>query len=343
MKRNINVTNQGTIKITIPDSSLGFDGNDDYVHCGDISDLGQSFSLSFWAELDSYNTASGNVGIFSIDADKWGISGGLAITRDSGSSYSAIAVTLSNVSLATSESVYFQSGNSSLNESDWSHYMFTFSKPTMTTYLNGVQTDTASWNNDVGWADYTTLIGRWRGEGESFHGKVDNLQVWDVALTSDEAYKSYNGLDIQTGHRIAYWKFDDRDDTTLTDFQENNDGVISGATWTDRSIKCYCTSWNEGNWDVSINTFLDPCDRNYLFSNVVPGAKREIANILGTPMNMDTTYTSSNTLILEPISGYGISSLREKRTVVVKSIQDSFLNRYLYEVKIDTIRLDMEI
>jgi hypothetical protein len=58
---------------------------------------------------------------------------------------------------------------------------------------------------------------------------------------------------------------------------------------------------------------------------------------------MDTTYTSSNTLIFEPISGYGISSLREKRTIAIKNIQDSFLNRYIFELKMDGVRLDTEI
>jgi hypothetical protein len=99
--------------------------------------------------------------------------------------------------------------------------------------------------------------------------------------------------------------------------------------------------WDEQNYNVIIETFMGSGNRNTIFSNIVPGAFRELYNILGTPKFIDSTYSSSNTLILEPQSSYGISSLREKRVVAVKSASDNFITPNYFNVKLETIRLDI--
>jgi len=107
-------------------------------------------------------------------------------------------------------------------------------------------------------------------------------------------------------------------------------------------IECPIKRWDEGNWDLVIETFLGSSNRNTLFANVTPGAVRELYNILGTPNFIDTTYTSGNTLIFEPQHGYGLSSLREKRMIGVKSISDTFINPEYFNIKIEGYRLDIE-
>lgn len=109
-----------------------------------------------------------------------------------------------------------------------------------------------------------------------------------------------------------------------------------------RYVDCFCTRWDEGNWDVTIETFLESANRDALFANVTPGAVRELYNVLGTPKYIDTTYESGNTLIYEPTHGFGLSSLRQKRTIAVKNISDSFIHRNYFNVKIEGIRLDIE-
>jgi len=99
--------------------------------------------------------------------------------------------------------------------------------------------------------------------------------------------------------------------------------------------------WDEGNWDVTVEMFLESSNRDTLFTYVTPGAVRELYNILGTPNYIDTTYNSGNTLILEPIYGYGLSGLREKRTIGVKNISDTFINKNHFNVKIEGFRLDV--
>ena len=235
MKRNIDLRNQGTMNIRVPNACLYFDGIDDYVNCSGLTALGDEFSISFWADLDSYNSASGNVGIICIDYDDWSPSGGISIVRTSGSSVDSIEAILKSTS--NTKTVTFQTDTSPLNEDTWNNYILVFDKPNVYTYLNGYQTDTDTWSYSVGWNDYSTQLGKWRGNGECFHGKLDNIQIWNCALTSDEVYKVYNGLNIQDTSRVAYWKCLDRDGDDLTDYMENNDGIISGAIWVDRNIR----------------------------------------------------------------------------------------------------------
>jgi len=117
---------------------------------------------------------------------------------------------------------------------------------------------------------------------------------------------------------------------------------VSCNAYPSHYIDCWCSRWDEGNWDITIETFMGAGARDFLFQNVVPGAVRELYNILGTPKFIDTTYTSSNTIIIDPMHGYGISSLRERRTVAVKHIKDSFINKDYFSIKLEGTRLDTE-
>ena len=103
---------------------------------------------------------------------------------------------------------------------------------------------------------------------------------------------------------------------------------------------CWATRWDEGNWDVTVETFLGSSNRNLLFSHMTPGAVSEMYNILGTPTYWDVTFNSGATLILEPQSGYGLSSLRQKRVVGVKNMSDTFLSPDLFSIKLECLRLD---
>ena len=110
----------------------------------------------------------------------------------------------------------------------------------------------------------------------------------------------------------------------------------SGNKFPTYYVTCWCTRWDEGSWDVTIEAFMDSSSRDKLFANVTPGSIREYNNPLGWVINLDGTYFhSSNTLRLEPISGYGISGLRSKKTIVVKNISDTFLNPNYFGVKIE--------
>jgi hypothetical protein len=96
--------------------------------------------------------------------------------------------------------------------------------------------------------------------------------------------------------------------------------------------------WDEGNWDITIETFCDASNRNILFDHTVPGAVTEIYSILKTPTFIDLTYNSGNTLIFSPLDGTGISGLRDETTVLVKNISDTFINKDYFGIKIEGMK-----
>ena len=102
-----------------------------------------------------------------------------------------------------------------------------------------------------------------------------------------------------------------------------------------------CTRWDEDNWSVTIEFACTSSQRDNIFKYITPGAVTEQYNILGTPYYKDLTYNSGNTLIFEPISGYGLSSVRWSRTVAVKNASDTFLNYEYFLCKLETKRLDV--
>jgi len=214
-------------------------------------------------------------------------------------------------------------------------------------YMDGELVDTTT--STKGTADCTEnaiLLFGYTPTAGDFYGEMCNFQFWSgTALDADEVKRVYSGIPV-TDKRICEFKFNDYvkgDFSPLVSWDTTE--TISGnwysaPTYVDRDIQCWCNRWDEGNWDVQIETILNAADRNFLFDNVVPGAVRELYNVLGTPEYIDTTYSSSNTLIFEPLSGYGLSGLRKPRTIGVKSISDTFLNHEIFSVKVDGMRIE---
>jgi len=114
---------------------------------------------------------------------------------------------------------------------------------------------------------------------------------------------------------------------------------ISCNNYPNNYIDCWCTRWDEGNWDLTFETFLGSGARDFLFSNVTPGATSEMYNILGTPHYIDSTYSSGNSIICSPIGGTGLSGLRQQRTIAVKSISDKFINKDMFGIKVEGVLL----
>ena len=155
----------------------------------------------------------------------------------------------------------------------------------------------------------------------------------------DQVKQLYNGIDITT-NLVGHWKLTDRKGTTAKDSSGyKHNGTIVGATFADRDIRCWNSGWDENNFDVILETFIDPCDRNYLFNNVKPGVLSDKTMALGWRIVTDITYKSGNSLVYEPIGGYGVSSLRERRVIAIKNISDRFINQDVLGVKIEASRI----
>ncbi|MBJ7427349.1 MAG: cadherin-like beta sandwich domain-containing protein, partial [Bacteroidia bacterium] len=126
-------------------------------------------------------------------------------------------------------------------QNTWTHVAITLSGGTLTFYINGVASGTASVSatQDGG----VLNIGRQSPASclcNHFNGQMDELRIWNIVRTQSELAANYmNSIATNSSGLVAYYKFDEGVGTTLTDatsnanngtLQNNPSWVASGAT-----------------------------------------------------------------------------------------------------------------
>lgn len=131
------------------------------------------------------------------------------------------------------------SPTSSMTTNTWYHVAGTYDGDSVRVYINGVQKAATSLPDGmIAGLAYPIKIGRLSDQGQSqtryFSGLIDEVRIWDRALTATEILSRYNKhIDpaLQTG-LVGYWRFNDGSGTTVTDLSTSgNNGTTSGATW----------------------------------------------------------------------------------------------------------------
>lgn len=121
-----------------------------------------------------------------------------------------------------------------INDKNWHHVLWTDTNGSGNLYIDGVA-DTANWNYTRGTTtlDRTTVgIQPQNLTSRAFNGYIDNVCVYNRALTPTEAVNTYyNGM-LYPSSNILWWKFDEGSGTTANDSSGNgNTGTITGATY----------------------------------------------------------------------------------------------------------------
>lgn len=239
-------TNDGKMK-----KALSFNGTSSYVSLGDFYDQeSDSYTLSAWIKPTStLTTASTSQLIFDKTAansnyefgwSTWSSSKGLCF-------YTYKSPTNYNVCYSTT-----------LTAGTWYHVVVTHNQTSATIYLNGQQVATGPISIV---ANTTALqIGRRAVGDRYFDGTIDEVKVYNYALTADEVKIDYNagkaltlgvlGTDASgnpsnsldrsycppgdttaTCSPIAYWNFEQTASNDVTDFSGNNNtGSFEGST-----------------------------------------------------------------------------------------------------------------
>ena len=177
--------------------ALSFDGSDDYVDSGNIPDLGQEFTVVLWSKR------LGNTGVYgaliSIDGSYWSTIGGFLIfDNNSGVIKGRIRNDASNTETAVTL-------ETSVPNNVWRFYAVVWDKPTLKGYRNGKLVDSETWDYDIGWNVFKTHIGRWTGD--YFYGLIDEVRIYNRALSESEIQTLYNGGTVTDG-LVGEWKFD---------------------------------------------------------------------------------------------------------------------------------------
>jgi len=220
---------------TAQNYSLSFDGNDDYVNVGNTSSLTISgdITVSAWVYFDDFNTTLPNV--ISKITDGSNVSYGIEKKSQQ-----------DKLSFWIGDGTDFVDAISGvLSATTWYHVVGTNDGTNSKIYINGALAGTAAQGNPAG-PTGDLKIGLCSTQSQSYRywdGLIDEVAIWNDALTADEItalYNSGNGLDASSNsgnyssssNLQGYWKFNEGSGTTLTDQTSNgNNGTISGATW----------------------------------------------------------------------------------------------------------------
>ena len=144
----------------------------------------------------------------------------------------------------------------------WHNFVVTWDGVTVSCYLDGIFQGTESASGTYN-GTQPIYIGNWQTQ-EGFNGKIDDICVWNTALTQQEIqqYMDCPPTGTESG-LVGYWNFEEGSGTTAYDLTSNgNDGTINGASYstdvpfqnccvatssTDVITACDSYTWIDGN------------------------------------------------------------------------------------------------
>lgn len=184
--------------------ALSFNGTDNFVTIGMPLASSTSYTKEAWVYLTT-SAGARNI-ISSLNTPFW-INGGILSAGQAGS-----------YSLVTDASSF------PLNT--WVYVAVTYDAPTttMNLYRDGILLNT---NNAVpSYTSENTFIGCHQGSTSFFQGNIDEVRIWNTALTQAELKQNmYNGpADNATG-LLVHYKFNDGSGSTLTNSCTNTTGL----------------------------------------------------------------------------------------------------------------------
>jgi hypothetical protein len=191
------------------DSAYSFDGTDDYIQIADTSnlDLSQEFTIQAWINP---NSGYGVQQASHIDiVSKWG-SGGIdnaAYLLGINNQGNILPWTYSGTAGS-----YFK-GSQTVPINTWTHVLMARTRNTSKVYINGAL-DTSFDNAKLPQnSNYDLFIGQEPVGGNNFSGMIDDIRIYNRALSEDEIKALYEGVPADDGCKHATYSLKKR---TLT-------------------------------------------------------------------------------------------------------------------------------
>ena len=225
---------------TINNSSASLDGINDYINVGNNSVLNIDNSVTIEAWINPANLSNRNA-IYSTRKNNDPGSFQLEIGSESNVGTSFVAVTGPGTWIAITGS------NVINNNSGWVHIAYTRDGvgDNHEIYINGIPQ--AINTNPYTFANNNALkeIGRGTSQLQNYEGKIDQVSIWNIALSQQEIqnYMNCSPQGNEVG-LVGYWNFEEGSGNTAYDQTSNgNDGIINGATY-DTNVPCTILSIN---------------------------------------------------------------------------------------------------
>lgn len=210
--------------------ALSFDGAGDYVNTGSRNLGGSEITIEYWFKGSSLQSAirQQNGGDYIVSG--WGFTGLTAppnqihILSNDGGSGSGLAV------------------GAAATDGNWHHVAMTWQQNTANgfkSYLDGqLIAQRNSSNIAIPNIQADVLLGSYQTSSEFTNGLLDEVRIWNKALTQTELQASMHSVlkntDVLWDNLIAHYPMDEGAGTSIKDYSKNeNTGTIVNATWLD--------------------------------------------------------------------------------------------------------------
>ena len=193
-------------------SALSFDGNSDYVEVASSGLVGNkpNSTIGAWINWDG---TTGEKAIYSEDG-----SGGTDF-------HLRIIDGVPNFSIYYNGTWYKTNNSSAITQNEWHYIVGTLSSSAgMKIYVDGVEKGT---NSNTSPSDNTlvdSVIGRYKQSGYNFPGDIDEVRVYNRALSASEIADYYNASKARLDYGDV--RFTDSDGTTLLNYWMEKDGTF---------------------------------------------------------------------------------------------------------------------
>lgn len=224
--------------------SLKFDGTSTYVDLGTAAGLAPDSAVTVEAWIKPAAFAVNPWQNTVVSKDGWSAGEGGFVLRCGGNGILSFNIAGKTFAGASSSWKEAASPAASLTLNTWTHVAGTFDGATLKVFINGVQSGSFAFAGVIDKnAQYITRIGRLAdNQGASqyryFNGLIDEVRIWERALTGAELLANMNNQISPTGQsRLkGYWRMNDGSGNTAVDLVNGaNNGAITGGVW-DNSV-----------------------------------------------------------------------------------------------------------
>ncbi|MCD4818344.1 MAG: hypothetical protein K8S23_06600 [Candidatus Cloacimonetes bacterium] len=209
-----------------PGNCLDFDGTDDYVNCGNSTELNitTNITIEAWVYyeggetfpriIDKYPAPSIYIAESSDQVGWYGEVNGVA--RD------------------------FIFSGALVPRNEWTHVAVTYDGSGIKAYINGSLESTENYSGHLTVTTNNLLIGNNTTENRTFGGKIDEVRLWDSARSQSEISNNMRQqLSGTESNLVSYWMFDENSGTTAFDTAGSSDGTLTNmdsSAWTNSTV-----------------------------------------------------------------------------------------------------------
>jgi hypothetical protein len=200
-------------------TALQFDGQDDYVEVPYDDSMATTNEITIGAWVNITNTAGSGQHYLVDSRDGTGSGYGLNIDTE-----------FIQFWIAGS---WYRNFLSTISIKNWHHVVGTYDGSNMIVYVDGAEIDRYSVATNIIPSNSPLFIGQRYGYGERFQGIIDEVAIYNRALTAEEIQiLMHTRPESADPNLVGYWDFDEGEGEIAGDSSGNgNDGTLVGAEW----------------------------------------------------------------------------------------------------------------